>query len=122
MSMNFLLVIAIFFLGYSLYVRYFPVMGIPCKGHASNEVVLDLREFNENGEVSDKAIRLPYSYLKRFKHEIPNQKLHVVAIDRLELNLGLRFLLKNGYKVSSYEIFDCPCRGKKKIGEYYMKN
>lgn len=35
---------------------------------------------------------------------IPNEKWHIIATDRLELNLGVRFLLKKGLKF--YQLWD----------------
>lgn len=37
-------------------------------------------------------------------------KINVIANDRLELNLGLRYLRSKGYQVASYYISNCPCR------------
>nr|WP_318281014.1 sulfurtransferase [Paenibacillus bovis] len=73
-------------------------------------VILDIRDYNVEAHHQQSDIRIPHAYLKRFINEIPNQKLHVIANDRLELNLGLRFLLSKGYRVSSYQISNCPCK------------
>ncbi|MCH1624409.1 sulfurtransferase [Fredinandcohnia sp. SECRCQ15] len=79
----------------------------------SNTVVLDIREYNIDVNHNESDLRIPFSYLKRFNQEIPNEKLHVIANDHLELNLGIRFLLSKGYHIASYQISNCPCRGKK---------
>ncbi|MFS0672598.1 sulfurtransferase [Ornithinibacillus contaminans] len=98
-----------------LYRRYFPVRGIPCKmsGHdKTSTVVLDIRDYNIETNHNQSDMRIPYAYLKRFVQEIPHQTLHVIANDRLELNLGLRYLRSKGYQVASYHISNCPCREK----------
>ncbi|GGA72070.1 hypothetical protein GCM10008025_14860 [Ornithinibacillus halotolerans] len=100
-----------------LYKRYFPVLGIPCKksGHdKTSTVVLDIRDYNidVNQSQNRSDMRIPYAYLKRFIQEIPHQKIHVIANDRLELNLGLRYLRSKGYQVASYQLSNCPCREK----------
>lgn len=97
------------------YRRYIPVLGIPCKktGHdKTSTVVLDIRDYtiDDNQNLSD--MRIPYAYLRRFIQEVPNKKIHVIANDRLELNLGVRYLLKKGYHVASYQLNDCPCTDK----------
>ncbi|WP_010096380.1 hypothetical protein [Ornithinibacillus scapharcae] len=98
-----------------VYKRYYPVQGIPCKklGHdKTNTVVLDIRDYNIDVNQTPSDVRIPYAYLKRFMQEIPNQQLHVIASDRLELNLGVRYLVSKGYNVASYYISNCPCRDK----------
>lgn len=98
-----------------LYKRYFPVLGIPCEkiGHdKASTVVLDIRDYNIDANHNQSEMRIPYAYFKRFIQEVPNEKLHVIANDRLELNLGIRYLLSKGYHVASYQITNCPCRGK----------
>ncbi|WP_068676970.1 sulfurtransferase [Oceanobacillus sp. Castelsardo] len=97
-----------------LYRRYFPVLGIPCGKPANGgtqTVILDIRDYNEVRNNHHSKVWIPYAYLKRFKEEIPSDGLlHVIARDRLELNLGLRYLLSKGYQVKSYEINNCPCK------------
>lgn len=108
--------IALIIICTALYRRYFPVFGIPCgkpRNVGNRAVVLDIRDYNEVGNNPDNEFQIPYAYLKRFKEEIPSDELlHVVARDRLELNLGLRYLLSKGYQVMSYEINNCPCSKK----------
>lgn len=98
-----------------LYRRYFPVLSIPCKkvdDEKARTVVLDIRDYNIDVNHDQSDMHIPYAYLKRFIQEIPRQKLHVIAYDRLELNLGLRYLKSRGYQVASYQINNCPCRDK----------
>ncbi|MTT32055.1 sulfurtransferase [Terrilactibacillus sp. BCM23-1] len=108
----YLLGVAIVFLCIELYRRYFPVKGISCKTNVDegkDTIVLDIRDYNDKGVSTKVAMQIPYAYLKRYSSEIPYKSLHVVAANRIELNLGLRFLLKKGYHVSSFEILNCPC-------------
>lgn len=112
---TFLMLIAGLALLIMVYKRYFPILGIPCKKvnlEQSNAFVLDIRDYNVDTNHKESDFRLPYAYLKRFIQEIPKQKLHVIASDRLELNLGLRYLLSKGYHVVGYQLSNCPCKNK----------
>ncbi|MDM5454105.1 hypothetical protein [Peribacillus simplex] len=40
--------------------------------------------------------------MKCFNEEIPHENIHVIASYKLEVNLGLRFLIGTGIKVTSY--------------------
>ncbi|KRG11542.1 sulfurtransferase [Virgibacillus soli] len=115
MSTYVIFIVVGLFLCIILYKRHFPVLGIPCKktGHdKSSTVVLDIRSYNIDIHHRQSDMRIPYAYLKRFKQEIPRKKLHVIANDRLELHLGIRYLLSKGYDITSYQISNCPCRDK----------
>ena len=115
MSTYLILIVTFLLVCIILYRRYFPVLGIPCKksGHdKASTVVLDIRDYNIDVNHNQSDMRVPYAYLKRFIQEIPNEKLHVIANDRLELNLGIRYLSNKGYHVTSYQISSCPCSGK----------
>ncbi|GFZ75918.1 hypothetical protein GCM10010978_16910 [Compostibacillus humi] len=110
----YLFIVAAIAIVVTLYRRYFPVLGIPCKkteGNNSSSLVLDIRDYN-TAQTEDSDLRIPYAYLKRYIREIPKKKLHVVANDRLELNLGLRYLKSKGFEIESFEISSCPCTGK----------
>jgi len=72
--------------------------------------ILDIRDYNEAKDTPDESIHVPYGYLRRFWKEISFQHIHVIASNQIELNLGLRYLLKKGFTVMSYEIADCPCK------------
>jgi rhodanese-related sulfurtransferase len=112
----YLLVLSVVILVITSYKRYFPVKKVPCiengfKDH--NAIILDIRDYNESvNDIPHGTLHIPYAYLRRFNKEISHDNLHVIASDRLELNLGLRFLMKKGFKVISYEIMDCPCKKK----------
>ena len=109
-----LIIIAVVILISSIYKRYVPIKNIPCKNMElidSSSQILDIRAYNQrrNNIKSDSVINIPYSYLERYNKEIPMVNLHVIASDKLELNLGVRYLLGKGIKVKSYEIMDCLC-------------
>ncbi|MGG4263855.1 sulfurtransferase [Peribacillus simplex] len=95
-----------------LYKRYAPVKNIPCqKNEVQDAILLDIRAYNHKRDNADKEVlNIPYAYLKRFNEEIPHENIHVIASDKLEVNLGLRFLIGKGIKVTSYEISDCICK------------
>lgn len=99
-----------------IYKRYVPVKGVPCIEGAfmdKNTITLDIRDYNEAGnDLTQDSLQIPYAYLRRFNNEIPNGNIHVIASDRLELNMGLRFLIRKGFTVISYEIADFPCKQK----------
>ncbi|WP_085993134.1 hypothetical protein [Oceanobacillus senegalensis] len=108
-------ILAFVLLCFELYKRYYPVKGIPCKDRLDKDtdiIELDIRDYNEKDISANVNIQIPYAYLRRNYKEIPNHPLHVIAANRMELNLGLRFLLKRGFHVSSFEILDCPCKEK----------
>lgn len=118
----YLFILSFMLLAASMYKRYYPVKGIPCiqkeNGLTDNHItILDIRDYNETTSDSHTdSLNIPYAYLKRFYKEIPRSKIHVIASDKLELNLGLRFLIGNGFDITSYEITECPCKKTEKRG------
>ena len=107
-------VLLVMILSIPIYNRYFPVKSIPCikTGYKNqNTTILDIRDYHlSSKDHADEILKIPYSYLRRYNKKISNHKIHIIASDRVELNLGLRFLLRKGFDVSSYEIMDCPCK------------
>ena len=101
-------------LSIQIYKRYFPVKSVPCIKDGcknSNATILDIRDYHISSKNhADEILKIPFSYLRRYNNEISNHKIHLIASDRVELNLGLRFLLRKGFDVSSYEIMDNPCK------------
>ena len=91
----------------------FSVRNVPCVKtgiHEQGNKIVDIREYHEsNLDSMNGRIHIPYAYLKRFYNEIPKTQLHVIASDRLELNLGVRFLQRKGFNIVSYELMNCPC-------------
>lgn len=108
-----LLILSVVILVPSMYKRYVPVKNVPCKKNNINDhssFVLDIRAYNEKrSDINRDIMNIPYAYLKRFNKEIPQDNIHVIASDRLELNLGIRLLRGKGIKVTSYELSDCLC-------------
>jgi len=107
----FVLSIAIVILVAWMYKRYVPIKNIPCKHIDLKDTsleILDIRAYNarQDNLNSDSIINIPYSYLERYNNEIPLSNIHVIASDKLERNLGIRFLLGKGIKVKSYEILN----------------
>ncbi|WP_289324640.1 sulfurtransferase [Peribacillus sp. ACCC06369] len=84
------------------YKLYVPVKDIPCqKNEVQDAILLDIRAFNHKCDDVDKEVlNIPYAYLKRFNEVIPHENIHVIASDKLEVNLGLRFLIGKGIKVT----------------------
>ncbi|RFU66047.1 sulfurtransferase [Peribacillus glennii] len=111
-----LLIFSILAVFWFLYTRHYPVKNIPCIKNEhfirdDDTILLDIRDYNDSRSDSDKiSMNIPYAYLRRFKSEIADGNIHVIAADKLELNLGLRFLMRKGFNITSYEIIDCPCK------------
>lgn len=97
-----------------IYNRYFPIKSVPCIKNGcknQNATILDIREYHiSSKDHADETLKIPFSYLRRYNTEISNHNIHLIASDRVELNLGLRFLLRKGFDVGSYEIIDSPCK------------
>ena len=105
------LTIAVVIFVFWLYKRYVPVKNIPCQQIDINDTsskILDIRAYNDRKVDIDSntTINIPYSYLERYNNEIPKSDIHVIASDKLELNLGIRFLLGKGFKIKSYQIMN----------------
>jgi hypothetical protein len=103
-----LLTLVVVFIARIAYRRYYPVKGISYIEESevmNGKTILDIRDYNEREKDSASvSINIPYAYLKRYSEEIPRTKLHVVAADQLELNLGVRDLKAKGFEVSSYSL------------------
>lgn len=81
------------------------------KSQVDEDVILiDLRDYNisTKNPISE-AINIPIAYLKRYYRDIHAKKVHVIASDQLEKNMGIRFLRKKGFKISSYSLTNCNC-------------
>ncbi|MEY8350079.1 sulfurtransferase [Bacillus cereus] len=90
--------------------RYAPVLHVSCisiNKVIKNEeiVVLDVRNYNESSYNNiPKVICIPYAYLKRYYHEIPDQPIHLIVRNKVERNLSTRFLRKKGFCIQSYSV------------------
>lgn len=88
--------------GLTLYRRYFPVGNATFK-QSEHDVLLDVRDYHiVYKDVISGAITLPYGYLKRYYREIPQKNVIVIAENKLEKNLAIRFLKQKGYHVKGY--------------------
>ncbi|WP_226038234.1 sulfurtransferase [Aquibacillus saliphilus] len=100
---------------YVIYLRYVPIKGIPCIDINSNKLdqmilKLDIRDYNSSAKQEIIGSHsLPIAYFKRYYHEIPAKEVHVIASDRIEKNLGIRYLRNKGFRVSGYTLTKCNC-------------
>lgn len=95
--------------GYLIGIRNFPVIGLNYIDKKELDLTtlikIDVRDYNESYKNPVKgAINVPVAYLKRYYFEIPSKDLIVVASNRLEKNVGVRFLRTKGFKVVGYTI------------------
>ncbi|MGN1402405.1 MAG: sulfurtransferase [Bacillus sp. (in: firmicutes)] len=95
----------------AVYRRYIPIMGIPCKKMLEDDVlVVDIRDYNSPSvEWKGHAVHLPVAYLHRHYGELLNRKVHILAADQIEKNIGIRLLRKKGVNVVSYTLSECDC-------------
>ncbi|MRH45071.1 sulfurtransferase [Aquibacillus halophilus] len=100
---------------YLIYLRYVPIKGIPCVDIKSNQMEqsnlkLDIRDYNSSAKQEIQgSVVMPVAYLKRYYRDIPVNEVHVIASDRIEKNLGIRFLRNKGFKVIGYSLTNCNC-------------
>lgn len=113
------LIIGIIFavaLSYFYYQRNLSIKNVPCIDvkHSKldeNRVVVDFRDYNNLAdELVFNAIVIPIPYLKRYYQEIPSKQVHVIASNKLEKNIGVRFLQKHGFHVTGYSLAECTCQ------------
>lgn len=95
--------------GYLIAIRYFPIIGLNYIDKKELDLTtlikIDVRDYNESYKSPVKgAINVPVAYLKRYYFEIPSKDLIVVASNRLDKNVGIRFLRTKGFKVVGYTI------------------
>lgn len=92
----------------ALFKRHFPVFRVEnITNHVDvgTSIVVDVRDYIEShNSPIERAINVPVAYLNRFYSEIPKSDLIVVASNRLERNLAIRFLRKRDFKVVGYLI------------------
>ncbi|RCW77134.1 hypothetical protein [Saliterribacillus persicus] len=107
-------------IAYTFYARYAPIKGVPCIDTKSktckNDILkLDIRDYNiaSKDPVVDAKV-LPVAYLKRHHNELECCRIHVIASDHMEKNIGIRFLKHKGFEVVGYTITTCNCKDKQK--------
>lgn len=98
--------------GYNLR-RAISIKRVPCidvEKHDQTSQVVDVRDYNNlSTMMNSNSIVIPIPYLKRYSHEIPNKRVHLIAGNRLEKNMGVRLLQKNGFHVTGYSLTECTC-------------
>ena len=73
-------------------------------------VIVDVRNYTESDSDNNSRIMcIPYAYLKRYYHEIPNKPLHLIVHNKVDRNLSIRFLRKKG---SIFKVIVCIWIGK----------
>ncbi|PEJ59125.1 hypothetical protein CN601_00250 [Bacillus sp. AFS017336] len=98
------------------YIRYFPIWHIKCTNSSSiiskkSTQIIDVRDYNESNKMPIKnALNIPIGYLKRSYEDISNIEIHIVASNKLEKNLSIRFLSKQGFKIIGYSLTSCDCK------------
>ncbi|WP_079709066.1 hypothetical protein [Paraliobacillus ryukyuensis] len=113
--MYFFALIFMLFIGYLVYIRYFPIKGIPCidmqqLSENKANVKVDIRDYNDSskGAIAD-SILMPVAYLRRYHNQIPSKQIYLIASDKIERNLAIRILKQKGYQVIGYTITKCQC-------------
>lgn len=113
------LALIIIILGIGSYNRYVPIRKIPCNKtgfHEPDTIILDIRDYNVKGNViKNEALNIPYAYLKRYRSDISQGNIHVIASNRIEVNLGIRFLIRKGFHVRSYELTNESCEDHRRL-------
>jgi rhodanese-related sulfurtransferase len=114
-----LLTIIIIIISFSIYQRYVPVNGVQChpeippSAKAVSIEILDVREYNLSySKPIPGALNLPIAYLKRHRHELSGKTIYLVASSKVEKNLSIRWLRRNGYSVSGFTLTDWKSEGK----------
>ncbi|MFF2876062.1 hypothetical protein ACFVR2_07020 [Gottfriedia sp. NPDC057991] len=99
-----------------LYIRYFPIWHIKCTNLSSilskkSTQIIDVRDYNESNKMPIiNALNIPIGYLKRSYVDISNNEIHIVASNKLEKNISIRFLRKKGFKIIGYSLTTCDCK------------
>lgn len=101
--MTFYMVVSIFII-YVLYQRYVPVRGIKCINSLSsvdkNKAIIDVRDFQDSSKDNIQgSVAIPLAYLKRSAQEVANKEIIVIVDHEILLNLSVRLLRKQGFKV-----------------------
>lgn len=98
-------IISLFLLTF-LFNRYVPVRNVPAvKVKQNEEIWVDVRDYQDSAkDPVTGAINIPCGYLKRYKKEIPNQQIVIIASNEVEKNFGARLLRKYGFHVKGYTI------------------
>ena len=91
--------------------RYVPVLHVAYISleqvrQMEDVIVVDVRDYTEShGDNTSEIMCIPYAYLKRYYHEIPNKPLHLIVHNKVDRNLSTRFLRKKGFHIQSYSVY-----------------
>ncbi|WP_210365107.1 sulfurtransferase [Bacillus sp. REN3] len=98
--------IIILFLVTLYFNRYVPVRNVPAVATKHEDAILvDLRDYQDSAkDPVQGAINIPCGYLKRYKQEIPDQQIVIIASNEVEKNFGARLLKRYGFNVKGYTI------------------
>lgn len=93
----------------SLVKRYIPVLNVAYisleQVRKMESVVVDVRNYTESHSDNTSGIMcIPYAYLKRYYHEIPNKPLHLIVHNKAS-EFKCSFLRKKGFHIQSYSIY-----------------
>ncbi len=110
----FILLISHFFYQRNSVIKRVPCVDVRQDQWDEKQVIVDFRDYNNLSDsfVFQDAIFIPIPYLKRYYHEIPSKYVHVIASNKLEINIGIRFLQKHGFHVTGYSLAECSCHNK----------
>ncbi|CQR47082.1 hypothetical protein BN1058_01371 [Paraliobacillus sp. PM-2] len=118
--MSFVIFVLLATIIYMIYVRYYPIKGIPCMdmnqlSKVTKKVKLDIRDYNTSAKntVTD-SVLLPIAYLRRHHNEIPSKQIYLIASDKIERNLAARMLKQKGFQIMGYTITSCDCEKRSK--------
>jgi hypothetical protein len=101
-------IIAVLFVVYSMFYRYFPVKGIHCIPPEkiiidNNLTLLDVRDYNvSSSDTVTNALNIPYAYLKRYYREVSGKSIVLIVSDPLLLNVSVRYLRRKNIQVVGY--------------------
>jgi hypothetical protein len=87
-----------------LYIRYFPVRGVPCislsslNQGADSIKMIDVRDYIQSyKDPIPESTNIPVMYLKRNYRELSHMQVFVVASNRLEKNISIRIIERSNY-------------------------
>ncbi|WP_243290941.1 hypothetical protein [Bacillus sp. FJAT-47783] len=104
-------VLSFIVIGYFVFIRNFPVLRLRNINMENLDLttmnIVDIRDYNDAFKSPvHGAINVPVAYFNRYFSKIPQSDLVVVASNRLEKNIGIRFLRKKGFKVVGYTMIN----------------
>lgn len=94
---------------YGLYRMYFPVIGVKETNiHSfihSETCIVDVRQFQlAHNEPVKGSLNMPLAYLTRHFPDIDCNNVYLVVSDKVERNISVRFLKKQGFIIRGYQL------------------